>query len=52
MKIYSLQMERKVGRIVIPYNRLVNEVNLTNELMTYIKAGYVIKSIQEVKENE
>lgn len=49
MKTYSLQMIRKIGNTVIPYKRLVIETKLEKELITYIKAGYIIKSIQEVK---
>lgn len=49
MKTYSLQMIRKIGNTVIPYKRLVIETKLEKELITYIKAGYIIESIQEVK---
>lgn len=51
MKTYCLQMTIKIGNIVFPYRRLVNGTNLKNEVIKYIKAGYVIESIKEVKEN-
>ena len=50
MKTYSLQMSRKIGNTVIPYKRLVIEIKLEKEIITYIKAGYVIESIQEVNQ--
>lgn len=48
MKTYSLQMSRKIGNTVIPYKRLIIETKLEKEIMTHIKAGYVIESIKEV----
>ena len=49
MKTYCLRMIIKNGSILFPYRRLVIETNLKNEVIKYIKACYVIESIEEVK---
>lgn len=48
MKKYGLHLTRRNGYKVFSYTRLVNEANLKEEIISHIKLGYIIESIQEL----